>query len=66
MEEKVLTSDFFKDKKESYPPTVPLEFKTDRLNEKELYKNLAKPKKDILENKKFLQDQNENIMVIYK
>lgn len=63
MKEKLLTSQLFKGKKETYPASVAIPFKADRLSENDLFKNFSKQKKDAIASKKFFKDQNEKIMV---
>lgn len=64
MKEKVLASNLFKDKKESYAQSVNVKFKDNRLIDSEIYKNLLKPKQDFVNGKTFMQDQqNEKIIV---
>lgn len=64
MDEKLLTSEIFKNKKDSYPASVPVSFKTDRLTENDIYKSIPKLKQDLFNTKKYLLDQNEKILVI--
>lgn len=64
MDEKVLTSSIFKDRKESYEDSITVTFKTDRLTTSSFFAALPKPKQELLTtNKKFLIDPNEKIMV---
>jgi hypothetical protein len=60
----LLASSLFKDRKESYPMSVCVPFKTDRLEDNQFYKNLPKQKKDIYASKKFLKDSTEKIIVL--
>jgi hypothetical protein len=66
MNEKLLTSELFKGRKDSYKDSVKVEFKWDRLTDSEFYKSLPKPKQDLLAQvkTKCIQDPaNEKIMV---
>lgn len=63
MQEKLLTSELFKDKKDSYPSSVSVQFKNDRLTENSFYKNLPSPKTEIFKTKSFLINQSEKILV---
>lgn len=64
--EKLLASSLFKDRKESYPTSVGVPFKSERLEDNELFKSLSKQKRDIYASKKFLKDSNEKLIVILK
>jgi hypothetical protein len=63
MKEKVTASQLFKDKKESYAESVAQMFKENRLVESSQYKSLAKAKLDFVDGKKYLQSQDEKIIV---
>lgn len=65
MKEKVLASDLFKDRKESYAQSVRVKFANSRLADSSVYTNMPKAKQDaIADNKKFMNDaQNEKIQV---
>jgi hypothetical protein len=66
MNEKLFTSTLFSNKKESYEHSVAKIFETDRVKHTELFRNLPPQKKEILTNKKFALDSNEQIKVITK
>jgi hypothetical protein len=61
LNEKLLASEWFKDKKDSYKASVSVPFKTDRLTENALFKNM--PKQDFIKNKNFLKDKNQDVLV---
>ena len=63
MYEKLLTSELFRNKKESYPDSIRIEFKIDRLSNSSLFNSLPQAKKDLFNSKKFLLDQNEKVQV---
>ena len=63
MNEKLLTSETFKDKKSSYPSSVSVTFKSDRLTDLDYFKKIPKTKLEIYEKKKFLFSQDEKIKV---
>lgn len=65
MKEKVLAYQLFKDKKESYTKSVAKFFQNDRLQDSTCFKSLPKPKQDILNLKKFIQDKNEQTIVFF-
>ncbi|CAF0868028.1 unnamed protein product [Brachionus calyciflorus] len=62
MQEKLMMSEMFKDKKESYSTSVAIKFQNDRLQENQKYKSLASQKVEYLKNKSYLLDQSENIL----
>ena len=63
MQEKLLASELFKNKKDSYPKSVVNPFKSDRLADTETFKSLNKQKLEFITSKKYLQDQNEKEIV---
>lgn len=63
MREKSLTSNLFKDKKESYPASVGVPFKIDRLEDHSSYKVLPSQKIDFLKSNSFFVDKSENVKV---
>lgn len=63
MQEKLLTSELFNGKKESYPTSVPIPFENDRLSQNEAFKKMPKAKYDIFNAKKYLQNAQEKIQV---
>lgn len=64
MQEKLLTSELFKDKKDSYQDSVKITFKADRLQEHNSYKILPNQKIEYLKNNSFLVEKSETIKVI--
>jgi len=46
--------------------SVGVPFKSDRLEDNELFKSLPKQKRDMYASKKFLQNSNEKFIVIIK
>lgn len=66
MQEKLLTSELFKDKKDSYQASVKLTFKTDRLQEHSSYKALPNQKTQYLRDNLFFVEKSETIQVIKK
>ena len=63
MKEKVLTSELFKDRKESYAQSVRVKFSNNRLDDSNAFKNLPKPKQDMIIEKKFAT-MDEKIQVL--
>ncbi|RMZ97229.1 unconventional myosin-Ic isoform X2 [Brachionus plicatilis] len=61
MREKLLTSNLFKDKKESYLASVGVPFKIDRLEDHSSYKVLPSQKIDFLKSNSFFVDKSENV-----
>ena len=63
MQEKLLASELFNNKKESYSLSVSVPFSSNRLEENESFKSLAKAKQDFFRDKKYTKDSNEKEIV---
>lgn len=59
----MLASELFKKKKDSYEASVGVPFKSDRLTDCDIFKNMPKHKQDIIKNKAFIVDSNEKQIV---
>jgi hypothetical protein len=63
LEDKLLASELFKNKKDSYTVSLPVVFKSDRLSDHDNFKSMPKHKQDLIKNKSFIQDANEKELV---
>ena len=63
MFEKVVASEFFKEKKLSYPASIPKPFLEDRLSDNEEFKKLPKQKQDMINQKRFSSTEKHMVSI---
>ena len=65
MEEKLLASKLFKDRKASYKHSVSEPFISDRLTENALFNKINHVKQAFFKNKTYLSDESQNVLVSF-
>ena len=63
MQQKLVASELFNNKKESYSLSVPVPFSSNRLEENESFQSIAKAKQDFFKDKRYTKDSNEKEIV---